>query len=323
MIDRRTFVGAVVCALAASPRASVAQQGKVWRIGVLINRPGPGVNDEAFLAGMRDLGYVEGQDFVMEYRWGSGQEDRLPVLAAELAALKVDVILAAGAQTIQAAKAATSTISIVMAAVNDPVARGFVASLAHPGGTITGLTLASEDIAAKRLQMLKEVAPRASRVAVLVSPLGDPVREALTTAAKPLGIRLQFIVAPERAQDLESAFAAMTADRAEALYVDLNPRTTNMGQAIVDRAARQRLPAIYETKGFVDAGGLVAYGPSVPDMYRRAAGYVDRIFKGAKPADLPVQQPTKFDLALNLKTAKALGLTIPQSVLNLANEVIQ
>jgi len=158
---------------------------------------------------------------------------------------------------------------------------------------------------------------------VLISPLGDPTREALTKAAKPLGIRLQFIVAPEHAQDLENMFAAMTTERAEALYVDLNPRTSNMGQAIVDLAARHRLPAIYETKGFVDAGGLVSYGPSVPDMYRRAAGYVDRIFKGAKPADLPVQQPTKFDMAINLKTAKALGLTIPQSLLLRADEVIQ
>jgi putative ABC transport system substrate-binding protein len=195
--------------------------------------------------------------------------------------------------------------------------------LAHPGGTITGLTLVSEDVAAKRLQMLKEVVPRASRVAVLISPLGDPVREALTKAAKPLGIQLQFVVAPERAQELESAFAVMTAGRANALYVDLNPRTSNNGQAIVDLAARNRLPAIYETRGFVDVGGLIAYGPSVPDMYRRAAGYVDKIFKGAKPADLPVQQPTKFDMAINLKTAKALGLTIPQSVLLRADEVIQ
>jgi putative ABC transport system substrate-binding protein len=322
-MDRRTFVGAVICALVGSPVASLAQQRKVWRIGVLINRLGPGNNDEAFLAGMRDLGYVEGRDLVMEYRWGGGQEDRLPALAAELVALRVDLILAAGAQTIQAARAATSTIPIVMAAVNDPVARGFVESLAHPGGTITGLTLVSEDVAGKRLQMLKQVVPRASRVAVLISPIGDPVREALTKAAKPLGIQLQFIIAPERAQDLESAFAAMTSGGAQALYVDLNPRTSNMGQAIVDLAARNRLPAIYETKGFVDVGGLIAYGPSVPDMYRRAAGYVDRIFKGAKPGDLPVQQPTKFDMAINLKTAKALGLTIPQSLLLRADEVIQ
>jgi putative ABC transport system substrate-binding protein len=321
-MERRTFIGAVICALAASPIASVAQQRKVWRIGVLIDRPGPGVNDEAFLAGMRDLGYVKGQDFVMEYRWGAGHEDLLPGLAAELVALKVDVILAGGAKAIQAAKAASPTIPVVITAVDDPVARSFVASLAHPGSMVTGLTLASAEVAGKRLQLLKEVVPRASRIAVLISPLGDPVREALTKAAKPLGIRLQFIVAPERAQDLESAFAAMTTDRAEALYVDLNPRTGNMGQAIVD-AARHRLPAIYEIKGFVDVGGLVAYGPSVPDMYRRAAGYVDRIFKGAKPADLPVQQPTKFDLAINLKTAKALGLAIPKDLLLRADEVIQ
>jgi putative tryptophan/tyrosine transport system substrate-binding protein len=322
-MERRTFICAAVCALAASPTASVAQQRKVWRIGVLINRPGPGVNDEAFLAGMRDLGYVKGQDFVMEYRWGAGHEDLLPGLAAELVALKVDVILAGGAQAIQAAKAASPTIPVVITAVDDPVARSFVASLAHPGSRVTGLTLASAEVAGKRLQLLKEVVPRASRIAVLISPLGDPVREALTKAAKPLGIRLQFIVAPERAQDLESAFAAMTTDRAEALYVDLNPRTGNMAQAIVDLAARHRLPAIYETKGFVDAGGLVAYGPSVPDMYRRAAGYVDRIFKGAKPTDLPVQQPTKFNMTNNLKTARALGLAIPQVLLLRADELIE
>jgi len=322
-MERRTFICAAVCALAASPRASVAQQRKVWSIGVLINRTGPGVPDEAFLAGMRELGYVKGQDFVMEYRWGAGHEDLLPGLAAELVALKVDVILAGGALAIQTAKAASPTIPVVIAAVDDPVARSFVATLAHPGGMLTGLTLASAEVAGKRLQLLKEIVPRASRIAVLISPLGDPVREALTKAAKPLGIRLQFIVAPEHAQDLENAFAAMTTDRADALYVDLNPRTGNMGQAIVDLAAGHRLPAIYETKGFVDAGGLVSYGPSVPDMYRRAAGYVDRIFKGAKPADLPVQQPTKFDMAINLKTAKALGLTIPQSLLLRADEVIQ
>ncbi len=322
-MDRRIFISTVACA-AVAPIAAFAQQRKVWHIGVLINRLGPGTpNDDAFLAGMRDLGYVEGQDFVMEYRWGAGHDDRLPGLAAELVALKVDVILSAGALAIQAAKAASSTIPIVMAAVDDPVARGFVASLAHPGGTITGLTLVSAEVAAKRLQMLKEIVPRASRVAVLISPVGDPVREALTRAAKPLGVQLQFVITPERAQDLESAFAAMSAGGAEALYVDLNPRTGNMAQAIVDLAARRRLPSIYETKGYVNAGGLIAYGPSVPDMYRRAAGYVDRIFKGAKPADLPVQRPTKFDMAVNLKTAKELGLTIPQSLLLRADEVIQ
>ena len=307
----------------ASPLWLHAQRSRVWRVGVLTLRSEPGNNEAAFRAGMRDLGYVEGQNLIIEFRWGAGQEDRLPGLAADLVALNVDVILAGGAQAIQAAKAASSAIPIVMAAVNDPVARGFVASLAHPGGTVTGLTLVSEDTAGKRLQMLKEVAPRASRVAVLVSPMGDPVREALTKAAKPLGVQLQFVIAPERAQDLQSAFAAMTAGRAEALYVDLNPRTGNMGQAIVDLAARQQLPAIYETKGFVEAGGLIAYGPSVPDSYRRAAGYVDRIFKGAKPADLPVQQPTKFDMAVNLKTAKALGLAIPQDLLLRADQVIQ
>jgi putative tryptophan/tyrosine transport system substrate-binding protein len=321
-LDRRTFVSTLACGL-ITPIASFAQHGKLWRIGELNNRPGSGPNEEAFFAGMRELGYIEQQNFVMEYRWGAGHEDRLPALAAELVALNVDVILAGGAQAIQAAKATSSTIPIVMTGINDPVARGFVKSLAHPGSTITGLTLASEDVAGKRLQLLKEVVPRASLVAVLISPLGDPVREALTRAAKPLGVQLQFVITPERAQDLESAFAAMTAGRAEALYVDLNPRTGNMGQAIVDLAARQRLPAMYETKGFVDAGGLIAYGPSVPDLYRRAAGYVNKILKGAKPADLPVEQPTKFELVINRKTAKALGITIPQSLLLRADQVIE
>ncbi len=302
--------------------SSLAQPRKVWRIGALNNRSGPGANDIAFLAGMRDLGYVEGQHFTMEYRWGAGHEDRLPGLAADLVALKMDVIIAGGALAIQAAKAASPTIPVVMTAVDDAVARGFVASLAHPGSRVTGLTLASEDVAGKRLQLLKEVVPRASRVAVLISQLGGPLREALTRAAKPVGVLLQFVVTPERAEDLEGAFAAMAHGMAEALYVDLNPRSSNMGRAIVDLAARQRLPAVYEARGFVDAGGLMAYGPSVPDLYRRAAGYVDRIFKGVKPADLPVQQPTKFDMVVNLKTAKALGLTVPQSVL-LRAEVIE
>jgi|KBSSwiStaDraftv2_1062776.scaffolds.fasta_scaffold56410_3 putative ABC transport system substrate-binding protein len=322
-MGRRAFLGVMLALPLASPLSLYAQPSRVWRVGVLTLRSEPATPDDAFRAGMRDLGYVEGQNLIIEFRWGAGQEDRLPALAAELVALNVDVILAAGAQAIQAAKAASSAIPIVMAAVNDPVARGFVASLAHPGGTVTGLTLVSEDVAGKRLQMLKEVAPRASRVAVLISPMGDPVREALTKAAKPLGVQLQFVIVPERAQDLQSAFAAMTAGRAEALYVDLNPRTGNLAQAIIDLAARQRLPAIYETKGFVESGGLIAYGPSVPDLYRRAAGYVDRIFKGAKPADLPVQQPAKFDMAVNLKTAKALGLAIPQDLLLRADQVIQ
>jgi len=322
-MGRRAFLGVMLALPLASPLSLYAQPSRVWRVGVLTLRSEPATPDDAFRAGMRDLGYVEGQNLIIAVRWGAGQEDRLPALAAELVALNVDVILAAGAQAIQAAKAASSAIPIVMAAVNDPVARGFVASLAHPGGTVTGLTLVSEDVAGKRLQMLKEVAPRASRVAVLISPMGDPVREALTKAAKPLGVQLQFVIVPERAQDLQSAFAAMTAGRAEALYVDLNPRTGNLAQAIIDLAARQRLPAIYETKGFVESGGLIAYGPSVPDLYRRAAGYVDRIFKGAKPADLPVQQPAKFDMAVNLKTAKALGLAIPQDLLLRADQVIQ
>ena len=321
-MDRRSFVSTAACALVA-PISSLAQPRKVWHIGSLINRSGPGANDAAFLAGMRDLGYVEGQDFTMEYRWGAGREDRLPGLAAELVALKVDVIIAGGALAIQTAKAASPTIPVVMTAVDEPVARGFVASLARPGSTVTGLMLASEDLAGKRLQLLKEVVPHASRFAVLISPLGEPSREALIKAAKPLGFKLQFIVTPERAEDLEGAFAAMARWMAEALYVDLNPRSGNMGQAIVDLAARQRLPAVYESKYFVDAGGLIAYGASVPDLYRRAAGYVDRIFKGAKPADLPVEQPTKFELVINLKTAKALGLTIPQSMLLRADEVIQ
>jgi len=322
-MTRRAFLVVALALPFASPWPLQAQPGRVWHIGALNNRPGLGANDAAFLAGMRDLGYVEGQDFIMEYRWGAGHDDRLPSLAAELIALNVDVILAGGALAIQTAKAASPTIPVVMAAVDDPVTRGFVASLAHPGGRVTGLTLVSAEIAGKRLQLLKEVVPRASRVAALISPLGTPTREALTNAAKPLGVQLQFITTPEREEELDSAFAAMTAARAEALYVDLNPRTGNMAQAIVDLAARNRLPAIYETKGFVDLGGLIAYGPSVRDLYRRAAGYVDKILKGAKPADLPVEQPTKYELVINLKAAKALGFTIPQSLLLRADEVIQ
>ena len=322
-MTRRAFLVVALALPFASPWPLQAQPRRVWHIGALNNRLGPGANDAAFLAAMRDLGYVEGQDFTMEYRWGAGHDDRLPGLAAELVALNVDVILAGGALAIQAAKAASPTIPVVMTAVDDPVARGFVASLAHPGGTVTGLTLVSAEIAGKRLQLLKEILPRASRVAALISPLGTPTREALTNAAKPLGIQLQFLITPERAQELESTFAAMIVAGAEALYVDVNPRTGNMGQAIVDLANRRRLPGIYEIRGFVDLGGLIAYGPSVPDLYRRAAGYVDKILKGARPADLPVEQPTKYELVINLKTANALGFTIPQSLLLRADEVIQ
>jgi len=328
-MDRRTFLGTVAGALLALPRAIEAQQTeKVRRIGFLSLNSAEMArhNLVAFRQVLRERGWVEGQNVVIESRFAEGNVDRLTVLVAELIKLKVDVIVTGSSVATWAAKNATTGIPIVMGASADALGEGLVTSLAHPGGNITGMTfLVGPEIAGKQLQLLKEVAPAASRVSVLTNPTNRShaafARE-LTVAARSLGLQLQVLEASNPDQ-LDSAFVAMTKERAAALLVMTDSMFFGQRQRIADLAARSGLPALYSQKEFVAAGGLVSYGPSLPEMFRRAATHVDKILRGAKPGDIPVEQPTKFELVINLKTAKALGLTIPQSLLLRADEVIQ
>ena len=297
---------------------------KVARIGILSSTDS--AVWEAFRQGLRELGYVEGRNLTTEWRWHKGQFERLPDLAAQLVRLKVDVIVVSAPQPTAAVKAATTTIPVVFIAVADPVRVGIVSSLARPGGNATGFaTVVPEGFPGKLLELLKEAVPKASRIAVLVNPTNEMHRVSLpqsVAAADALKVRLQILEA-RGPDDLERAFDAATRERAEAIHVYGDPLTFIHRARIAELAARSRLPALYLFRENVEAGGLMSYGPSQPDIFRRAATYVDKILKGAKPADLPVEQPTKFELVINLKTAKALGLRIPQSVLIRADEVIQ
>ena len=319
-------VGALLC---AAPLATEAQQaGKVYRIGVLdvVGVASNEANLSAFRQGLRELGYVEGQNLVIEYRSADGRAERFPDLATELVRLKVDVMVTRGTSAALAAKHVTATIPIVMASSGDPAAYGIVASLARPGGNVTGLhTIVPPELGGKRLQLLKEVLPGLSRVGVLLDS-GDVysrlmVRE-IERVAHTMGIRLQS-VETRRPADLERAFEAALLDRVDALITVEGVLTVMDTTRIVDFAAMSRLPAIYGLREFVDAGGLLSYGPDRRDLFRRSATYVHRILRGAKPADLPVEAPAKFELVINLKTAKALGLTIPPSLLRRADDVIQ
>ncbi len=320
----------VTLGLLAAPLAAPAEQpGKVFRIGILGNVP---LTDPegarvwgAFIQGLRELGYVEGQNITIERRFSEGKYERLPDLAADLVRLKVDVIVAPATNPVFAAKQATRTIPIVMTGSGDAVGSGLVASLARPGGNVTGLSTLAPEIVGKQLELLKEIVPRVSRVAVLWNPtnqINPLVLGEAKVAARSLGVQLQLLEA-RRPDDFEGAFAVMTRERAGALLVLGDGMFLLHPTRIADLSAKSRLPAMYQGKQFVDAGGLMAYGPSLRDNFRRAATYVDKILKGAKPADLPVEQPTKFELVINLKTAKALGLTIPQSILIRADEVIR
>jgi putative ABC transport system substrate-binding protein len=327
-MDRRTFLAMLTGGIVVAPLAAEAQQtAKVARIGYLSNDlAGSPHLPEAFRQGLRDLGYVEGRNVVIEYRDVEGKLERYPALAAELVALKVDVIVALGYPGTLAAKNATNTIPIIMVAVADPVRIGLIASLVRPGGNITGLTLlAGTEIVGKHLELLKEAVPNLSRVAVLWNPANPMhvlrLRE-VEVAGRSLRVQLQILKA-QGPEEFDSAFAAMTRERAGALYVVGDPMLRQHRRRLAELAAKSRLPAVYELKDHVEAGGLMAYGPSILDMYWRAATYVDKILKGAKPADLPVEQPTKFELVINMKTAKALGLTIPQSLLLRADQIIQ
>ena len=303
--------------------------GKVYRIGLLTSGPAAPASMlslEAFRQGLRALGYVEGQHIVLEQRRAEGSEARARELAAELVQLPVDVLVAGGPPAIRAAQQATRTIPIVMAGGGDPVAAGWIASLGHPGGNITGLSTQSAELSGKQLEFLKETVPTVSRIAVLANPAEPDSQSRLQYvqgAAHSLQVQLHVLAVQSR-EDLVHAFAAIQHEGIRAFLVLSDPLL--MGQFrsdIIAFALRHRLPAMYSTRVYVEAGGLMAYGASLPELFRRAATYVDRILKGATPADLPVEQPTKFELVINLKTAKALGLAIPSHVLFQADEVIR
>jgi putative ABC transport system substrate-binding protein len=322
------FVVGLTLSLVAAPLVAQAQQpGKVHRIGFLgnstaaleANLVGP------FREGLRDLGYVEGRSVLIEYRWAEGKYERFPALISELLALKVDVIVTAGTPATLAVKKATTSVPLVMIAVGDPVGTGVVPSLSQPGGNVTGLTSISTEMDAKRLELLREVVPNVSHIAVLwnaASPLQVLAEKQVQAAARAL--RMKVLSLGVRTQeDIDGAFVAMVKERPDALLVLADRLLLHHRARIMDFAARQRLPGVHAYRELVEAGGLMSFGPSYADMHRRAAYFVDRILKGAKPGDLPVERPATFDLVINLKTANALGLTIPQSVLLRATEVIR
>jgi ABC-type uncharacterized transport system substrate-binding protein len=327
---KKAAVPSILCAVALLGVAVIAeaqQPTKVPRIGYLtaasLSAMAP--RFEAFQQGLRELGYVEGKNIVIDYRSPEGKFDRLPALAAELVRLQVDVIVTGGGAATRPAKEATSTIPIVMAQDSDPVGNGFVASLARPGGNITGLATLAPEISGKQLELLKEIAPKLSRVAVLgnATQPGSPqaLRE-INVAADAFGVQLQYleIQAPK---DIETAFQAASKGRADAVLLMASPITFSQRRQVVDLAVKSRLPTIYGRPEYVEDGGLVFYGPSYTDLFRRAATYVDKILKGAKPADLPIEQPKKFEFIINLKAAKLIGLTIPPNVLVRADKVIR
>jgi putative ABC transport system substrate-binding protein len=327
-MNRRAFTTLLCGAAVAWPIAARAQQaGKVHRIGVLetISTTLNVANFYALREGLRQLGYAEGQNLVIEYRSADGRDDRFPGLARELLALKVDVIVTRGTPAAKAVKNATSTVPVVMMASGDPVGVGLVTSLARPGGNITGLSAIVGELSPKRLELIREIVPGLARIAVLANTSNDAVRRdwaRIETAARSLGVQSQLLDLRE-SDALGPTFDDASARRADALVVVIDAITQANQQRIVDLAMKHRLPAIYSSREFVDAGGLISYGVSYPDLYRRAATYVDKILKGTKPADLPVVQPTKFELVINLKTAKALGIEVPPTLSARADEVIE
>jgi putative ABC transport system substrate-binding protein len=310
--------------LTIAPIAQAQQAKKVPRLGYLGLRGSASSSDEVLKQGLHELGWIEGQTIAIEYRWAADRVERLPALAEELVRLKVDVIVTVGGSpAARAAKNATSTIPIVMAAVADAVDAGLVKSLARPGENVTGLSFLDTDLSAKRLELLKEAFPKILRVAILRHVTsGTAALHAVESAGRSLGLQLYThdVQGPE---DFEQAFGAMRHERADALNVLASSILNENKKMLIELAAKHRLPAIYQWKEFVEDGGLMSYAATITDMYRRAAVYVDKILKGAKPADLPVEQPTKFELVINLKTAKQLGLTFSQSVLYRADKVIK
>jgi putative tryptophan/tyrosine transport system substrate-binding protein len=322
------MMATLVLAVLAAPVAAEAQPAAkaVPRIGFLgnLDAKNQGRNVAAFQEGLRDLGWIEGQTVMVDYRWAEGNADRLPGLVAELVQLNVNVMVVAGPPAVRAAQRATSTIPIVFAVVlNDPVASGFAASFARPGGNITGLASQYEEIVGKHVQLLSEAIPRLSRMILLRHTAGLPIllTEA-EKAARRLGIKARIVEVTEVAE-YEDAFRIAKGERAQAVYVLPSPIFNAHRKRLVELAAQYHLPAAYELKEYVEAGGLLSYGPNTADMYRRAASYVDRILKGAKPGDLPIERAATFELAINVKTAKALGLAIPQSLLARADHLIE
>jgi putative ABC transport system substrate-binding protein len=329
MVNRRKILVALGAGMFAAPLAAVAQPtGKVYRIGFIQTAPRKEIGHliKALDDGLRELGYVEGRNVVFERRFADGKQERLAALAVELVKLKVDIIVTGSNPVIAAVRQATATIPVVMAVSRDPVGSGFIASLARPGGNITGLANdPAPEIMGKNLELLKEVVPRASRVALLWNPVpaGAAIyKNAVETAARNLGVTLQSVEI--RAEnEFESAFAAMIRERANGVVVTSDPIFLGSRSQLVRLAGRHRLPTVYVQREFVEAGGLMSYGGNLAYQFRRAAVYVDKILKGAKPADLPVEQPTQFDLVVNMRTAKDLGIKIPNSVLALATKVIE
>ena len=315
-------------ALWASPGSGLAQQaGKVWRIGVLSqsDRPATGYFTRAFGRGMRELGYIEGRNLQIDLRVADGKIERLPALAAELVALKPDVLVSFANAGPLALQKATATIPIVMTSATDPVANGLVKSLAQPGGNITGFTTLNADLSPKRLELLREIVPRISTVAVLLhpaSPANRAILESLQAAAQGYGMKILPLMTQTLAE-IEDAFGLMAAQNAHALIVPSDPLFSQHGVRLGALSVKYRLPSMAADRRYVEAGCLASYGSSLADMYQRAAEYVDKIFKGARPGDLPVERPTKFELVINLKTARALGLAIPQTLLQRADEVVQ
>ena len=327
MNPRRQLLLALGALVLVSSSSAVAQQRRIPLIGYM--SPVVPLNNtdyrlEAFRQGMRELGYTEGKDYRLEIRWGEGHLERMPAIAGELVKLKVDLIVASSSPSVLAARDATRTIPIVMPLSSDPVGDGIVASLAHPGGNITGLSLMAPELGAKRLQLLKQVLKEPRAVAVLWNPAYKGMRARFNeakNAAPAVGMDVRSLEVRDP-REMEAAFDAVTRARPDGLLLLADPLTLSMRARIVEFAREKNLPAIYETREFVEAGGLMSYGPNVPAMLRRSAYYVDRILKGAKPGDLPIEQPVKIELLVNLKTARALGITIPRAVLLNADQVI-
>jgi len=326
-MPRRAFMAVIARGLLAAPLAAEAQQAaKVWRVGYLGNG-NPTLSAparDAFRQGLRELGWVEGQNVSIEYRWADGHLDRLPALAAELLETRVDLLLVAGVPGVRGARQATRTVPIVSALTRDPVTEGFAASLARPGGNVTGLAVQFEDLAGKQLQILTETVPKVGRIVILhhASPPNRLVLEAAEKAARALGLKGRVLDIRD-VSELAGAFRTAQREQADAMYVLPSPTFSRHRTQLAELAVKHRLPGIYEDGGYVQAGGLMSYGPDFADLYRRSASYVDRIFKGARPGDLPIEQPTNFELVINLKTAKALGLPIPPSLLQRADQVIE
>ena len=328
-MNRRRFIGAGAAALVAMPRASRAQESaKPWRIGFL-EAGAPAANQhflDAFKRGLSERGYTEGGNVVIVERWGDGQVDRFPALLNELVQEKVDIIVVSSTAGAVAAKATIKTLPVVFVGVQDPVGIGIVSSLGRPGANLTGFSQAEEEgLVGKRLELFKEAVPPVDRLGLIWNPTAPGVELRLKEARKAatrFGVTLRTFEVRD-AKELDGAFATMRKERLARLMVLADPLTVRNRAHIVELAARSRIPAIYPFLEFTRVGGLMAYGPSIPELFLRAAGYVEKILKGAKPADLPVEQPTKFDLVINLKTAKALGLSIPRPVLARADELLQ